>query len=149
MPTGIYKHKPCSEETKRKIGKANRGKPAWNKGGHLSEKWKKKIGEANKGKHRSEEIRRKLIEANIKRHGEKSPHWKGDEVGYGGLHMWVSKNLGRPKQCSICGKRGKKNGKCWSIHWANKSGKYKRDLRDWIALCVKCHREYDLKVIGI
>src|SRR4051812_20516687 len=36
MPSGIYKHKPCSEETERKIGKANRvsslGKTPWNKG---------------------------------------------------------------------------------------------------------------------
>jgi len=26
MPSGVYKHKPCSEEHKRKISEANKGK---------------------------------------------------------------------------------------------------------------------------
>src|SRR6185312_1937249 len=32
-----------------------------------------------------------------------------------------------------------------SIHWANISGKYKRDLSDWIALCTLCHTAFDNK----
>jgi hypothetical protein len=44
--------KPCSEETKRKIGVANKGHTAWNKGvtgEPRSEETKRKISEANKG----------------------------------------------------------------------------------------------------
>lgn len=71
--------------------------------------------------------------------GEKHGQWKGDEVGYGSLHKWVSRWLGKPNKCSECGKVG--YGR--QIHWANKSGEYKRDLSDWIRLCAKCHGEYD------
>ncbi|KKL16471.1 hypothetical protein LCGC14_2495220, partial [marine sediment metagenome] len=66
--------------------------------------------------------------------------WRGDDVKYVGLHMWVYSKLGKPKTCEHCKKSGLKGRK---IHWANKSGKYKRDLKDWIRLCVPCHKEYD------
>ena len=46
----------CSEETKRKIGEANKGK-------HLSEETKKKISEAKKGSHPTEETKKKISEA--------------------------------------------------------------------------------------
>lgn len=64
-------------------------------------------------------------------------------TNYKALHAFVYRNLGRPEKCSFCGVAGKKNNSKWSIHWANKSGEYKRDLNDWIALCVACHKKYD------
>lgn len=67
--------------------------------------------------------------------------WKGDKVGYGGLHERVRKELGRPEECEHCSKTGLK-GK--QIHWANKSGKYYTNLDDWLRLCVSCHRKYDI-----
>lgn len=71
--------------------------------------------------------------------GESTYNWKGERVGYRGLHRWVVRELGTPKTCEFCGEEG--NGH--SMHWANKSHKYKRVLNDWIRLCVKCHRNYD------
>lgn len=68
---------------------------------------------------------------------EKSMFWKGDAVGYSGLHKWVYRQLGEPKKCEHCGTR---KGR---LEWANKSHKYKRILSDWMALCKKCHKEYD------
>lgn len=73
---------------------------------------------------------------------EKSPSWKGDNVGYDGLHRWVYKKLGRPTKCEHCEKIGL-NGKY--IQWANKSGKYLRKLDDWLRLCGSCHSKYDDK----
>ena len=29
------------------------------------------------------------------------------------------------------------------FEWANISGEYKRDLNDWMNLCVSCHKKYD------
>ena len=69
---------------------------------------------------------------------EKSPSWKGDNVGYFGLHSWVIRKLDRPKKCENC-----KTTKAKRFEWANKSGLYKRDLTDWIRLCTSCHRKYD------
>ena len=84
--------------------------------------------------------------------GENSPNWKGDKVGYWGVHDWIQKKLGKPKKCEHCGKIGmynyRKNGvKVWNIQWANKTGKYLRDINDWLQLCSKCHSEYDKKFV--
>lgn len=68
--------------------------------------------------------------------GERHHLWKGDNVGYVGLHYWVRRRLGDAQVCSQCG--GKKN-----IQWANKSHEYKRDADDWLQLCRPCHMKYD------
>lgn len=67
---------------------------------------------------------------------EKSNNWKGDSVSYSGLHKWVKRYLGRPDQCIEC-------GNVQNLQWANKSHEYKRELEDWISMCVKCHKAYD------
>lgn len=83
MPTGVYKHKPLSEETKRKIGNAHlgykhseetkrkiseshKGIIPWMKGKHHSEETKRKISETEKGKKISLEARRKMSESQKK-----------------------------------------------------------------------------------
>ena len=117
-------------ETKNKmLGRIpwNKGKqatcPAWNKGtvGKMPKPW-------NKGK------------AGLLA-GDKSPHWKGDSIGYYGLHAWVRKELGQPETCEFCGKANLTGKK---ILWANKSRNYYRDKQDWLRLCASCHRKYDL-----
>lgn len=77
---------------------------------------------------------------------EKSSNWKGNEVKYSGLHIWVRKYLGKHDTCEHCGKTGLKGKK---IHWANKSRKYQRNLEDWIRLCASCHSKYDNKINNI
>ncbi len=111
-------------------------KPAWNKG---NGEYAKKLGFGKwmLGRKLSEETKRKISEASQE---EKGNAWKGDDVGYGGLHMWVYKHLGKPDTCEHCGVEGLKGR---AIHWANKSQQYKRDVKDWIRLCVKCHTAYD------
>ena len=68
--------------------------------------------------------------------GEKNHEWKGDKVGYGALHDWVYRKLGKPKKCMNCNNTE-------NLEWANKSRKYMRDLTDWISLCRSCHAKYD------
>ena len=70
---------------------------------------------------------------------EKNTNWKGDDVGYQGVHAWVRRKKGRPKICEHCGKT---TGK---IEWANKDHKYRRNLADYFSLCVSCHKKYDRK----
>lgn len=55
-------HKP-SEETKKKIGAAQKGRQCYWKGKNLSEETKKKISEANKGKQKSVEHKKKISKA--------------------------------------------------------------------------------------
>lgn len=94
------------------------------------------------GRKHSEEARQKMSKAKRgKKTNEDHPHWKGDNVGYVALHGWVKRRLGKPNQCEKCGE----NGSGHRMHWANKSGEYKRDLSDWLRLCAKCHKRYDTK----
>jgi hypothetical protein len=69
---------------------------------------------------------------------EKNPNWKGDNVGYYALHDWVARYKGKANQCIHC-----KSTNSTRYEWANVSGKYKRDLDDYISLCKKCHNNFD------
>src|SRR3990167_1627598 len=75
---------------------------------------------------------------------EKHPNWKGDGVKYISLHQWIATRLGEPKTCSNCRSRS-----CKKYEWANISKKYKRELTNWVRLCTKCHRAYDMGKIQL
>ena len=126
------------------ISCSKKGKPAWNKGIELPfEVWNKgKTGLQiawNKGN--GEYAKRLGFGKWMKgRKGATGNHWKGDEVGYGALHDWVYRELGRPNKCIHC---GLVSNNPYKMQWANLSGQYKRDLDDWIRLCAKCHKKYD------
>jgi len=118
MPTGIYKrtkwHTERMKEGFKKVG------GAWNKGkkGFLA--------------------------------GEKHYKWKGGEVGYHALHSWIIREFGKATKCENkdCVYPRKNNANSWvrgarRYEWANISGEYKRDMKDFIQLCPSCHRKYD------
>lgn len=88
-------------------------------------------------------LEHKLKESKVKQGKYKDknhPRWKGNSASYRAKHQWVQRKLGFPKKCQQCGKIQKKGH---NMHWANISGKYKRELSDWIRLCSKCHGRYD------
>src|SRR3990167_11380164 len=97
---------------------------------------RRKLGLVHKGEKQRIETIQKRVE---KIRGENSGLWKGDNVGYRALHYWVVSELGQPNECSECGKIG--YGR--QMHWANRSHEYKRELSDWLRLCVVCHKKYD------
>lgn len=66
--------------------------------------------------------------------------WKGTKGEYRKLHYWVEGQLGRPKLCSEC---KSSDGNTRRFHWANISGEYKREIKDWIRLCAHCHKLKD------
>lgn len=126
----------------------------WNKDKHgvMPIPWNK--GKKNTFQH-SEEFKEKMSKRVKKlweegiykiRTGEISAHWKGDEVGYRGLHHWIVKELGKADHCEFCGLDKIPKRKIRYFHWANKSHDYKRDLSDWIQLCYICHKKYDKKI---
>jgi hypothetical protein len=69
--------------------------------------------------------------------GYRPPNFKEEGFDYSSLHHWVKRHKGRPVKCEHCG--GQTN-----LQWANKSWEYHRDLEDWLSLCAKCHRKYDM-----
>lgn len=60
-------------------------------------------------------------------------------IGYRALHNWVERKLGVPSVCARCPRTSGR------FHWANISGKYKRDVSDWVRLCPPCHTRMDRK----
>ncbi len=73
------------------------------------------------------------------RKGKLNNKWLGNDVSYAGLHLWIRKNFGKPQFCEEC-----KRSDPRMYHWANISGKYVRDRKDWVRLCVPCHKKHDL-----
>ena len=67
---------------------------------------------------------------------EKNPQWKGDNVGYNGIHNWIKRRKIKPKFCEDCKKTS-------PYDLANISQQYKRDVDDWEFLCRKCHMKKD------
>jgi hypothetical protein len=73
---------------------------------------------------------------------EKHPQWKGDDVGYGGIHNWLRINFGNPDVCENvdCLKKPTKR-----FEWALIKGKKcERKRENFIKMCVSCHRRYDM-----
>lgn len=83
---------------------------------------------------------------------EKNINWKGDKVGYFGLHTWIQRNLGKANFCQNRKEQFllfKCNVKSKTYHWANRSRQYKRKLTDWISLCVSCHLKADRRKMDL
>lgn len=72
--------------------------------------------------------------------GALSANWKGNKVGYQGIHDWIRSVLGTPDTCEECHTSGLTG---YQIHWANVSGKYKREISNWKRLCIRCHFRMD------
>lgn len=79
--------------------------------------------------------------------GEKHYEWRGDEASYSSKHKWMRKVLGKPGECSYCGKENipGKDGRS-TIQWANIDHQYTREPADYIPLCYSCHALYDQKL---
>lgn len=143
---------PLSEERKQKIRDALKkkfpnGRPLNSgnfKKGTISPRKGKPLGWIGHAKPHTEESKEKMrLNASI-RFGKDNNKWKGDDVGNVALHSWVKKQLGFPNKCEFCGFESENHHK---IHWANKSHEYKREVTDWLRLCVPCHKKYDLSFI--
>jgi hypothetical protein len=73
--------------------------------------------------------------------GVHSANYKGENVKYSGLHIWIRRQLGEPKKCEVCGSETAKK-----YEWANIDHKYRRNLIDWKRMCTSCHKKYDNKM---
>ena len=70
---------------------------------------------------------------------DKNPMWKGDNVGYKGLHLWVRTHLPRPELCENCGLVPPYEVACITKI-------YNRMFENWRWLCIRCHRIRDNKL---
>lgn len=74
------------------------------------------------------------------RKGTASNLWRGDKVGYTGIHSWLYREYGKPDHCE--GNPCKKISS--NFQYALKKGfSYERKRENFMMLCVSCHRIYD------
>lgn len=139
-----YKQRPSGLKYKIKVinkGWFKKGRKPW----HIGTKGIMKInsGSIKKGEHKG-------IDTEFKKGkhiGKKNNNWKGNNVGYFGLHTWINKTYGKAKEC----KNRKRNilkfkcsGKSKNYDWALLKGKkYERKIKNFIMLCHSCHLKYD------
>lgn len=67
---------------------------------------------------------------------ELCPAWKGDAAGVNAIHRWVERRKVKPALCENCNQREPKE-------LANISGEYRRDVDDYLYLCMRCHLIFD------
>lgn len=150
-PNWHWTKHPLKEKIQEKIKRNLKGRKVWNsgvkgaqinplKGKQMPLEWALKAADGRKGKCGGWNKGLTVKDNPNFNHGKKHHFWKGDKVGIKALHQWVKRYLGRPKVCEFCKKHVDDP---YAIHWANKSGEYKRDLNDWIRLCRDCHINYD------
>lgn len=65
---------------------------------------------------------------------EKNPNWRGDDVSYEQLHLWIKDHKPKPLLCELCGEKKK-------LELANISGEYKRDVKDFLWVCRSCNQK--------
>lgn len=85
--------------------------------------------------------RTELTKTNLKAaqpKGEDSVHWKGNGIGYGGIHSWIGRKHGKANSCSLQDETCK-----GGFEWANISGAYNRNIDDFAQLCHSHHVRFD------
>lgn len=128
-----------SPEHRAKVSAAKRGRA-------LSAEGRRRVAAANarrRGRPLSEATRQRMSESRRGRFlGVEHHNWRGDSVSYSTLHAWVRRHKPKTGVCTECHAQVGTGG--WSgTQWANISGRYRRDLNDFIELCIPCHRERD------
>lgn len=87
------------------------------------------------GHHHTKEVRERISISHLEKG---NGAWKGNDVGYVSLHLWVRSRLPKPEYCQCCNKN-----KPYDL--ANK-GEYDRNLENWEWLCRSCHMKKDGRI---
>ena len=90
-----------------------------------------------KGRKHTPRAKRLLSQCKL---AEKNPMWKGDEVKYGSLHVWVKVRKPKPLLCEKC-----KSVPPYDL--TSIDDRYTRNVEDWQWLCRRCHMESDGRLI--
>jgi hypothetical protein len=59
---------------------------------------------------------------------------------YTNAHKFIYQKRGKATICEICGVKDRP-----VYHWANISGFYLHDIKDWKQMCPSCHKLHDLQ----
>lgn len=70
--------------------------------------------------------------------------WKGDEVGYYGMHYRLRRDVDL-SACCVCGEQGRVEAALLTGRGNHEENglSYSVDAEDYVPMCVRCHRLYD------
>lgn len=89
-----------SEETRKKISEALKGKPGPNLGKKLSNETKEKISKANKGRKQTEETKQKMSDNHADNSGKNHNNWKGGKPKCIDCGIEIDYRAKRCRKCS-------------------------------------------------
>ena len=109
------------------------------KGFKHSKETREKMKNARTGTKPSEQTKEKLRQIAFLRVGDKSPGWKGDEVGIVGRHRRIIKLKGKASDhlCIDCNKQ--------AFDWSNVDHLYSLNPDDYQPRCKSCHNIFDIR----
>ena len=153
MPTGIYKHKCCSKETKKKLSEALKKNPPLTqfKKGNSAPKTAFQKGHKpwNKDKKMSIKFRKKLSLAHIgKQSGKDNPAWKGG-ISFEPYTYEFNNNLKEyirlrdSYTCQLCGANQIEFTKRLPIHHIDYNKKNNSEF-NLITLCINCNSKVNI-----
>jgi len=164
VTSGIYEHKPFSEEHKRKISKSKKGQIPWNKDKIMPKEFREKVSKSKKGKpngrlgtHHLEETKKKISENSGKfwlgKHRSRKTKQKIKE---GNLDQYPSEEVKRRMSESHKGKRltkiakkkisGENNGN-WQGGISNEP--YPFDFNEELKELIRQRDNYTCQLCGI
>ena len=83
-----------------------------------------------------EEYRRDLAKTMIRKGKEPWNKGKYTSKSYSTIHKWLANHQDKSGRCQLCNKGGR-------TCWANISGVYERDMKNFAELCYSCHNLLD------
>lgn len=78
--------------------------------------------------------------------GEEHHLWKGDQAGKVAIHMWVARNMSKPKdrRCELCNEVVDEKGDSkLELSFLNHNKEYTHNIKDYQWAHLSCHRIYD------
>ena len=110
------------------------------RGKKFSLKHKEGIRRALQGKKKSLEHRNSLsrVFSDGRRRDSGNINWKGDDVGYWSLHIYMRRHLPTTGLCQICGRKKTLDLACFTHE-------YNRKPENWMWLCRSCHTKIDIR----